>query len=115
MTETCEVAIWHMCKARKPHRCQECYGTIQPGEKYHKITGVFDGSGFTHKICADCQLLINELNEGKAFEDTVWFGGLCEFASEEGDEYLRRYAEIKRKRGAEVKPWIIERLKGEEE
>lgn len=47
------------------------------------------------------------------FEDTVWFGGLCEFASEEGDECLRKYADIKRNRGAEVGKWMEQRLKGE--
>lgn len=88
----------------------ECYGMIPKGEVYIKHSGVFDGSGFTHKMCVDCQALINELNQGKDFEDTVSFGDLCEFASEEGDEYLRKYVEIKRKRGATVKQWMEDRL-----
>lgn len=114
-TEHCEVGIWHTPKARKPHRCDECYGTIQPGETYRKCTGVFDGAGFTHKMCNDCDALIKEMNEGKDFEDTVSFGDLLEFASEEGDEYLRRFADIKRKRGVEIPRWMEQRLKGEEE
>jgi hypothetical protein len=40
--------------ARKPHRCNECYRTIQPGEQYENVKGLADGVWFKHKTCADC-------------------------------------------------------------
>ena len=110
MTEACEVSIIDRPKARKDHVCDECHGTIPKGEIYALHHGVFDGAGFSHKMCIDCEKLIDEINQGHPFEETVWNGGLCEFASEEGDETLRRYADIKKKRGATILPWITNRL-----
>jgi hypothetical protein len=41
-------------KAAKPHRCSECRRTIQPGEKYERVTGKIDGDFVTYKTCAHC-------------------------------------------------------------
>lgn len=39
--------------ARKPHRCGECHRVIEPGERYLRTTGVFDGFA-TYKTCLQC-------------------------------------------------------------
>lgn len=42
-------------RARRPHECDTCQRTIDPGEKYRSQFGVFDGSGYTFKQCAHCE------------------------------------------------------------
>jgi hypothetical protein len=41
-------------KARKPHRCYECRGPIDPGESYQKTAGKWDGDFCEFKTCALC-------------------------------------------------------------
>lgn len=41
-------------RARKPHRCAECWRTIVPGERYHYTVAIFDGALHTWKCCAHC-------------------------------------------------------------
>lgn len=41
-------------KARKEHRCWECYRMIQPGELYETVTGKWDGTISTYKTCPHC-------------------------------------------------------------
>ena len=38
-------------RARKPHRCGECGGPIEPGEKYEYVFGVWDGWIGVFKTC----------------------------------------------------------------
>ncbi len=40
-------------KARKNHMCCECGSTILPGQKYEKITGLWDNFE-TYKTCSFC-------------------------------------------------------------
>jgi hypothetical protein len=45
--------------ARKTHECGECHRIILAGEPYNCVPGVW-GDGFaTHKVCIDCQSIIN--------------------------------------------------------
>lgn len=44
-------------KARKKHRCCECYRTINPGERYEYSTGCYDDCWFDHKTCLGCHRL----------------------------------------------------------
>lgn len=111
MTEECEVCNTDHPKARKIHRCDECGGVIQVGETYSKHHGVFDGQGFTHKICSDCTDLIEKLNAGKRFDDTVYFGGLSEFSYEEGLKEWKEFLDIKKKRGAKISESTLITLK----
>lgn len=115
MTEECEVCVTDHPKARVNHRCDECLGYIQKGETYTKYHGVFDGQGFTHKVCCDCAELIKELNVGARFDDTVYFGGLCEFSYEKGLAEWKRFLEIKKKRGATISASTLITLKEWEE
>jgi len=41
-------------QARKPHRCYECGRTIDPGERYHRQSFVFEGDFDEVKTCAHC-------------------------------------------------------------
>lgn len=41
-------------KARKTHRCNECYRDIQTGETYLYETHIWDGKVNTHKTCQHC-------------------------------------------------------------
>lgn len=37
-----------------PHRCGDCGRTIDPGERYQRATGLYDGRWWTSKQCAQC-------------------------------------------------------------
>lgn len=41
--------------ARKEHRCSECARTIRPGERYERVTGLWDGRWSTFTTCAHCR------------------------------------------------------------
>ena len=50
---------WDVCRANertavKPHRCGDCGRWIEKGERYHWLTGLYDGRWSTHKTCAHC-------------------------------------------------------------
>lgn len=47
--------VWTVKRARKEHRCDECYGPIFVGESHEKAAGKFDGAIFDHNECACCQ------------------------------------------------------------
>lgn len=40
--------------ARKTHVCCECRENILPGQKYHKVVGIWDGRWETFKTCMPC-------------------------------------------------------------
>jgi len=44
-------------KARKAHRCEECWQTIQPGEAYLRNSGVFEGEPYSYPLCQKCEAL----------------------------------------------------------
>mgnify|MGYP005609422867 CR=1 FL=1 len=44
-------------RARKPHRCVECYRTIAPGDTYARFAGVGDGSAWSEPMCLACEAL----------------------------------------------------------
>ncbi len=58
--------------ARKPHKCSECNGPIQPGEKYHHHTGKFDGYLFDSKACRRCCYDIVRVVEHELAEGCRW-------------------------------------------
>lgn len=41
-------------KARKPHKCEECSGSILRGEKYEYVSGKWDGFVSQFKTCERC-------------------------------------------------------------
>jgi hypothetical protein len=52
--EFCDITT---VKARKPHRCYECRGSIKPGESYERTAGKWDGDFCSFKTCALCREL----------------------------------------------------------
>lgn len=44
--------------ARKPHRCDCCCGTIQPGEKYHRSTNIYDDQLYDWVACMACDGIV---------------------------------------------------------
>jgi hypothetical protein len=51
-----EAAVYRerMVTARKPHACYECKFTIQPGQTYEYVTGMWDGTWSAYRFCAVC-------------------------------------------------------------
>jgi hypothetical protein len=47
--------------ARKSHVCSECGSDIEPGEKYTRIFGVWDGHPSVFKQCEFCRKIWNIL------------------------------------------------------
>lgn len=48
-------------KARKTHRCSECFGAILKGETYRLAIGKWDGDFATYKECPDCMMLREQI------------------------------------------------------
>lgn len=42
-------------KARKPHKCGDCKGVIQPKEFYIDISGIWNREPASFKRCTDCK------------------------------------------------------------
>lgn len=102
----CEFPATYMMRvrrARKEHRCCECGGKILSGETYNYHSGVWDGQGRSFKVCPECDLLRNELNKDRDFEDTVVFGGLVEDVHDLDEPAITdRLLGIMRKRDAKI-------------
>lgn len=103
-------------KARKAHQCWECAHTIESGEAYEYVSGIWDGSPGSYKTCADC------------VEFRAWFeahipcvcwshGAVFEIAIDEAHEYdhecpgfhaetVAKYRSIRAKR----RPWVREKV-----
>lgn len=43
-------------KARKRHKCSECYRPILAGETYHYECGICEGSFDTYRTCSHCMV-----------------------------------------------------------
>lgn len=101
-------------KARKQHRCCECRGFIQPGEIYHRHSGLWDGEWNTFKVCLDCDAIMHEINEEgkKVHEEPVSFEGLFDCVVQYYNKnYLLRFVAICDKRGGKVPEWVREEVK----
>jgi hypothetical protein len=61
-------------KARKPHRCCECRETINAGDRYEYMSGVWDGRPHAFKTC----LLCVEIRNHFACRDGWEFGAVWE-------------------------------------
>ena len=99
-------------KARKAHKCCECHGTIQPGEKYHFHHGVWDGEASDFKVCADCEALRAECDRDVRHDERTSFEGLHDSVDgmwPNAPELFVQFVEIKRRRGATVPTWMATR------
>ena len=74
-------------KARKYHTCCECRRTIQPGERYEHVWGVWEDTPDTHKTCQHCVGLREYVRE-----HVPCFCWLYENMREDALQVLRDYA-----------------------
>ena len=72
--------------ARKVHKCCECGSPIDPGEKYHLVKGVWEGSFSTFKTCTICNQVKNEAYANGV--DCICFGELWETVGVEFEEVV---------------------------
>lgn len=72
--EYCAFSNAEYPKARKPHKCQECYREIAIGSEYERYSGVYDNAFFTHKTCMDCF----HIRRGLQCNNAITFGQLWE-------------------------------------
>ena len=79
---TCMTETWP--KARKIHRCCECRRGIKPGEKYQRISGIWDGQPLRFKTCAECADIAARFRHYLEYEDLPPFGELFEEMKEAG-------------------------------
>jgi len=70
--------------ARKQHYCCECGETIEPGQRYERVAGKWNGGIETYCTCLTCQRIRLDYCPGG-----WWYGGLRETISEcLGIDYL---------------------------
>ncbi len=84
-------------KAAKSHQCDECRGTIEKGEQYRRIEGLWDGTWSTFKVCTECHKLREDMGNLMPFQD------LYQAVFNEPDRHpdlVTRFMDIRRKRNA---------------
>jgi hypothetical protein len=54
---TADIHREELVKARKEHTCLECEEAISKGEKYVRVTQLFEGEWWTGKICRPCEAI----------------------------------------------------------
>lgn len=60
-------------RARKAHKCCECLRIIQPGERYERWSGRFDGDFFSQKTCHQCAEIRNAFTCGGSWTtEALW-------------------------------------------
>jgi hypothetical protein len=58
-------------RARKEHRCCACRETIRAGDRYHYVSGIWEGGPASFKHCARCWAMFAELTERTRWGDSV--------------------------------------------
>lgn len=102
--------------AKKEHKCFECRGVIEPGEKYHRTWGVWNGEVSKFKTCDDCETLRHLMGKDRDLDEWPCFGGLLEDV-EESDvpEWNIAMRNIFLKRKLTVPEWLNERIENRDE
>ena len=59
-------------RARKEHKCTECDVTIQPGQIYEYVFGIWDGCKQVYKTCNDCLTVRKEFFCSMFFYGRIW-------------------------------------------
>lgn len=84
-------------RARKEHRCCECYGPILWGERYEYSSGVWDGGPDNFKTCEPCAAWRNALAKADDTCDCVPFGDLWATIEEWAHEQELELTRVERK------------------
>jgi hypothetical protein len=91
--QTCEVWRDSYPKARKQHKCVECHKAIHPGETYHRVNYIFDGSAGSWAECSRCHAVrakIAEIEQSRGCHGAeAWCptGELSEAITDDHDHY----------------------------
>ena len=69
--------MWDFCThstpvARKPHVCGDCRKPIAVGEKYHRVSGVWEGAMTSYKSHLDCAFCCEEIRKVNHLDDRIW-------------------------------------------
>ena len=64
-------------KARKNHKCCECRGVIEAGEKYHYHSGIWEGIPQSFKVCIDCEALRGKVAKDGCLSYDEWPAFTC--------------------------------------
>jgi hypothetical protein len=73
-------------RARKPHRCDDCRREIAKGERYHRISGKWDGYVRSFANCWQCEFAREVLFHNSECDCPAAFGELREELNEEWRE-----------------------------
>jgi hypothetical protein len=79
--EPCDVFAETYHVARKIHRCSCCGGSIQPGARYLRTFGIFEGDMFVERGCLACGKEIARFS--RAHEGIRFTPGTLDFVLEE--------------------------------
>lgn len=80
-------------RARKVHKCEECWREIQPGETYTIATWATDDRIERMKMCAHCEVASKWLSDNCG---GFVYGGIWEDIEEHIQEYRGVYPEVTR-------------------
>ena len=72
-------------KARKPHRCGDCKGMIQPGEHYMYISGLWEGEPENFSRCYDCNQIRCDIKNTTGDDNCMPLNGLLNWLLDYGD------------------------------
>lgn len=75
--EAAKVCTVRMVRARKQHACGECRRTIETGEQYEVVKGLWGDRWETHKTCLGCTRIRQHFCSGGWF-----YGALPELIEE---------------------------------
>lgn len=64
--------------ARTLHQCGECFRTIQPGERYQRAAGSWEGEFWSMTTCAHCAAIRPLVAEEDPWYQEHYYGGLWE-------------------------------------
>lgn len=76
-------------KARKPHRCCECARTIEVGEHYWNLKGLWSDKFEHYHICSQCYDLYEEFSAAEpcfCYVLTNLISDAADFRAQSGDE-----------------------------
>ncbi len=117
-----DFSVETVIRSRKEHRCGECRCFIVPDVVYVRISGAFEGQGFSHKRCTGCHEAFTWLDAalrvgplGLAPDEGIAFGDLAselaEYASDSRyrDTTALRYMLGMAERSQETKLLLLQR------
>lgn len=92
-------------KAKKEHKCCECNGLIQKGERYIVANGIWDNKPMEFKTCLDCYNLRNEVIKTLSpHDDLLAFEELAvEIENMREQYFIMRFNTICEKRKSELR------------